>query len=96
MDIKKEVEINLTANDLAEQFISWGDDQQGEFINLIGKHFKESDFNAELQVCYMSNRINKDGKYFIYTLANFVKVQKFTDKSKHFDMLLNSYNSGGL
>lgn len=87
----KEVEIDLTADDLAEIFISWGDDYQGAFINLIAEHFKKADFDAEMQCCYIASMINKDGKDFIYTLANFLKVEKFDYKSKKFDRLINTY-----
>ena len=90
--MKKTIEMDLTPDELAEIFINWGDDQQAEFINLIGKHFKEADFDAELQCCYVSYRITKLGKDFIYTLANFLRVQKFTDKSKHYDMLINTFD----
>ena len=89
--MKQEIEINLSPDELAEMFIGWGDDDQAEFFNLIGKHFKQADFDAELQCCYMSDRIDKNGKDLIYTLANFIKVQKFTDKSPHFDRLINTY-----
>jgi len=96
MDIKKEVKTKLTPDDLAEIFISWGDDEQGEFINLIGKHFKEADFDAELQCCYVSDRINKLGRDFIYTMANFIKTQKFKDTSPHYNRLINTYDEDTL
>ena len=89
--MKQEIEIALTPDQLAEIFIHWGNDEQAEFINLIGEHFKKADFNAELQCCYMSDDIEKLGKDFIYTLANFLKVQKFTSKSPHYDRLINTY-----
>jgi len=89
--MKKEIEINLTSNQLAEIFINWGNDEQARFINLIGEHFKQADFNAELQCCYISDEITKYGKNFIYTLANFLKVQKFKDSSPRFEMLINTY-----
>ena len=96
MDYEIKTNIELTPDDLAEMYIGWGDDEQAEFINLIGKSFKEADFNAELQCCYMAGRITKPGKDFIYTLANFIRVQKFTDKSPHFDRLINTFETDGL
>jgi len=96
MDIEKKVAISLTASDLADVFISWGDDEQGTFINLIGEHFKKADFDAELQCCHMAERINKFGRDFIYTLANFIKVQKFTDKSPHYNRLINTFDHSTL
>jgi len=89
--MKTTTEINLTPNQLAECFINWGSDEQGKFINLIGKHFKECDFNSNLQICYMSDHIDKYGKDFLYTISNFVKVQKFDSTSKHFNHLIESY-----
>ncbi|MCP4648837.1 MAG: hypothetical protein GY853_01975 [PVC group bacterium] len=89
--MKVETEIKLTPDILAKIFINWGDDEQALFINLVGKHFKESDFDAELQCCYISEHIKKEGKDFIYTLANFVKVQKFDTGSPHFNMLSATY-----
>ncbi len=94
--MKQEVEINLTPEQLAELFIRWRNDEQGEFINLIGKHFKASNFNSEGQVCSIAEEIKKDGKDFVYTLANFIKAQKFSSQSKHFDMLINYYPCDGL
>ena len=91
MDLKKEIEVKLSANDLAEVFIHWDDHKQAEFINLVGLAFKRADFDAELQCCYISDQITKFGKDFIYTMANFIKVQKFTDKSPHFDRLINTF-----
>ena len=94
--MKIKVDIKLTADQLAEVFVHSGSDEQAKFINLIGEHFKKSEFPAELQCCYMVDDINKSGKDFIYTLANFLKVQKFSDKSKHYDGLINTYDGDGL
>jgi len=88
--MKTEINIDLSIDKLAEMFISWDDKKQANFINRVGFHFKHADFDAELQCCYMSDHITKLGKDFIYTMTNFLKVQKFTDKSKHFDMLINT------
>jgi len=90
--LKKEIEISMTPDDLAELFIGWGSDEQAKFINLIGEHFKKADFDTELQCCYVSDDITKLGKDFIYTLANFLKVQKFKDSSPHFNRLINTYD----
>jgi hypothetical protein len=88
--MKIETNIDLSIDKLAEMFISWDDQKQAGFINLVGKHFKQADFNAELQCCYISDHITKLGKDFIYTMTNFLKVQKFTDKSKKYDGLINT------
>jgi hypothetical protein len=88
--MKKEIDIDLSADELAEMFVGWDDIKQADFINKVGEHFKQSNFDAELQCCFMSNHIKKLGKDFIYTMTNFLKVQKFTHKSKHYDMLINS------
>ncbi|GAH03341.1 unnamed protein product, partial [marine sediment metagenome] len=42
--------------------------------------------------CYMSDKITKHGKDFIYTMANFLRVQKFTDKSPHYNDLINTFD----
>lgn len=94
--MKQEIEVNLTPDELAEMFIGWGDTDQAEFLNLIGKHFKKADFDSEFQCCLLSDHIDKDGKDLIYTLANFLKVQKFTDKSPHYDRLINTYDGDTL
>jgi hypothetical protein len=88
--MKTEIDIDLSIDELAEMFIEWDDIKQADFINKIGEHFKQADFDAELQCCYISKYITKLGKDFIYTMTNFLKVQKFTDKSGHYDMLINS------
>lgn len=88
--MKTEIDIDLSIDELAEMFISWDDVKQADFISLVGKHFKKADFDSELQCCFMSKHITKFGKDFIYTLTNFLKVQKFTDKSLHYNMLINT------
>ena len=89
--IKGNVEINLTSDDLAKLFIEWGSDKQGEFFNLIGKHFECAHFNAEMQSLAITDEINEDGKHFIYTLANFLKVQGISCGLSKEETLLNSY-----
>jgi len=89
------VELNLTPDQLAEVFINWGSDEQANFFNLIGKHFKECDFNAELQCCYLADDINKHGKDFIFTVSNFVKCRGITNYEKS-DVLINSYEHDSL
>ncbi len=96
MDYETTIKIVLTSDQLAEVFIGWGNDEQAEFFNLIGQHFKEADFNAELQCCYISDDINKAGKDFIYTLANFIKVHKLPPNSPKINMLINSYDGDSL
>jgi len=88
--MKTEVDIDLTASELAEMFIGWDDYKQARFLNLVGEHFKQADFDAELQCCFISKHITKWGKDFFYTMTNFLKVQKFSDKSGHYDMLINT------
>ncbi len=90
--MKTEIDINLTPDLLAKMYIGWGNDEQAEFINLIGKHFKKADFDSEYQCCHVADHINKDGKDFLYTLSNFVKVQKFETSSPHFHMLATTYD----
>ena len=96
MKTKIEVELDLTPDQLAEAFISWGDDEQSEFLNLIGTHFKQADFNAEMQCCILADRINKDGRDFIYTIANFVKVRGISCGSPKEGTLINSYECDGV
>lgn len=94
--MKTEIEIDLSIDELAELFIQWDDRKQAGFINLIGKHFKQADFNAELQCCHMADHIEKLGKDFIYTLTNFLKVQKITYKSGHYNMLIGTCDHDSL
>lgn len=94
--MKTYVEIHLSPNELANVFIEWGSDEQAKFINLVGKHFKGAGFDAELQCSYMSDEVNKDGKDFIFTLANFIKCQKIKPGSPHEGTLINSYETDGL
>jgi len=94
--MKTEIDIDLSINDLAEMFIGWDDEKQAEFINMIGLCFKRADFDAEMQCCHMAEHITKLGKDFIYTMTNFLKVQKFSDTSKHFNMLINTCDHDSL
>ena len=94
MKYKTEIEVDISHSQLAEMFIGWGDDQQAGFFNLIGKHFKAAEFSAETQCCYISGEVDQNGKDFIYTLANFLKVQKIPCSSPKEATLLNSYPGG--
>jgi len=89
--MKTKIDIDLTANQLAEMFIHWQSDEQAKFFNLIGKHFKKCDFDSEAQCCWLTNDIDKLGKDFIYTIANFLKAQKLNINSPHHNMLINHY-----
>ena len=94
--MKTEIEINLTPDQLAEAFIHWGSDKQAEFINLIGLHFKRADFDAESQCCYLAKDIDKDGRDFIYTVSNFVKVRGLPTGSPKERHLINYYPGDSL
>lgn len=96
MKHQMQIDIELSTDKLAEMFINSGSDEQAEFINLIGAHFKKADFNAEIQCSYLVDDINKDGKDFIFTLANFLKVQKIPSDSPKITTLLNSYDGESL
>lgn len=94
--MKTEIEVYLTPDDLAETFINLGSDEQANFLNLIGAHFKKADFNAEGQCCYIADDVNKDGRDFIYTVANFVKARGVSCGSPKEIVLLNYYDCDGL
>lgn len=72
----------ITAEYLARMFVNAGDDEQSEFLNLVGKEFKQAKKRwekgpltaAEMQCCFLSEYINQDGKDFIYCLANFLRL----------------------
>lgn len=96
MEYETNIKVVLTPYQLAEIYIGWCDNEQAEFINLIGQHFKSAKFDAELQCCYLSDHIDKNGKDFIYTLANFIKVQKLPSNSPKINILINSYNGDSL
>lgn len=90
------VEIDLTSDQIAEAFISMGSDEQAKFLNLIGKHFKAANFHAETQCLYLSEEIDKDGRDFIYTVANFLKARGIPCGAPKESALLNSYPCDGL
>ena len=94
--MKTEIEIDLTPNQLAELFVQWGSDEQANLLNLIGEHFKKADFNSERQCCYLADDINKDGRDFLYTVANFVKVRGIPTGSPKENTLINSYDCDSL
>jgi len=73
--MKIQIDVDLTPDQLAEAFISWGSDEQASFINLVGLHFKKANFNAEMQCCYLVDDINTNGRDFLYTLSNCMKVR---------------------
>ncbi len=94
--MKTEIERNLSPDDLAEVFIHWGSDEQANFLNLIGTHFKQADFDAEGQCCWLAEDVNKNGRDFVYTLANFIKVRGIPDSSPKLDALINHYECDSL
>jgi len=61
-------------------------DMYGSFEDL-GKAFKESGFNYEMQYCYIVDSIDKDGKDFIFAVANFLKARGLTSSPKLTTML---------
>lgn len=89
MDVN--VKIFLTPDQLAEMFIFWSDGEQGKFLDLVGQHFKDAEFDAELQCCYLADNITKAGRDFIYTVANFLKVRGICSGSPKESTLINTY-----
>jgi hypothetical protein len=94
--MKVEIDIDLTPDILAKMFVEWSDEEQANFLNLVGQSFKAADFSAETQCSYTADRINKDGRDFIFTLANFLKVRGVTGSSPKFGDLIDSYPTYGL
>jgi hypothetical protein len=82
MKVTNNIENDITPQQLAAAFVNGGSDEQAEFFNLIGKCFKEAEFDAELQCCYIADDINKDGKDFLFTLSNFLKARGIGSDSK--------------
>lgn len=91
MKTKVEVEIELDIELLAECFINMNSWQQAEFLNLIGTHFKKAPFDYEWQCCYIAKDMDKNGRDFVYTVANFLKVRGISNESPKINMLINSY-----
>lgn len=91
MKTTMKIELDITPDKLAEVFVCWGSDEQANFLNLIGKHFKNADFHSEGQVCWIAGEINQEGKNFVLTLANFITAhgQKNHDK---INVLLDKYD----
>lgn len=47
---------------------------QGDLINGLGRGFKfYNDQNFNMQLCYLSGKLNKDGEKFILELAEYIK-----------------------
>ena len=89
-------EVDMTIDQLAELFINWDSRQQAEFLNKVGHHFRHADFPAEMQCAYMTDEIKKDGKDFIFTLANFLKCKGVPSSSPKWGKLLNHYGGDSL
>jgi hypothetical protein len=50
------------------------DNVQGNSINGLGRGFKlYNDQNFNMQLCYLSNKLNKDAEKFILELAEYIK-----------------------
>lgn len=94
--MKKELEIEMTPSELAEVFVNWGDDEQAEFIDLIGAHFKAVDWDSQMQVLCMSKRLSRNASDFIFTAANFLKARGFDWNSPKYDWMINFYPCIGL
>ena len=85
------IEIDIKIDDIVKDFVSSGSDEQALLFNSIGKAFKECDFNSELQFCYIVDNIDKDGKNFIFALANFLKARGMTNSPK-LDVMISAYD----
>jgi len=85
------VETNININEVSEAFVLSGSDEQAAFFNNVGKAFKDCGFNDELQCCYIVDDIDKNGKNFIFTLANFLKARGLKNYSKS-DTMLKIYD----
>jgi len=92
---KVTTEVDISSDELAKVFVHMGSDEQADFFNSIGKHFKSVGWDAEMQVCYISDDINKDGKDFIFTLANFIRA-KGIDNPEKVNTLLHGYKCDDL
>jgi hypothetical protein len=50
------------------------DNVQANLINGLGRGFKlYNDQNFNMQLCYLSNKLNKDAEKFILELAEYIK-----------------------
>jgi len=83
-------EIDVSMEEIFSTFVHSGSDDQAKFFNTIGKAFKESGYDFEMQYIGIVNDLNKDGKDFIYTLANFLKAKGMASSPK-METLLSSY-----
>lgn len=93
--MKTQVEIFLTPDQLAQMFVNWGSDEQAQFLNLVGKHFRSVDWDAEMQACSMVQDIDNNGSAFIYTTANFLKSRGMINSPK-FRQLIHTYPDDSL
>jgi hypothetical protein len=89
--IKMEADIDLTPNQLAEMFVNWGNHEQALFLNLIGLNFRKVEWDGEWQCHSITEEIDNNGRDFIYTLANFLKVKNIPSTSPKFNHLIDFY-----
>ncbi|ACL06281.1 hypothetical protein Dalk_4603 [Desulfatibacillum aliphaticivorans] len=85
-----QVEVNICPQEAAEIFSEWSDEDQAKFFSLIGERFRAAKW-GETQTNYMADCIDKSGRDFIYTLANFMKVRGIPDTSPKYNKLICSY-----
>lgn len=83
--------VDIEPSELAEMFANAGDDEQAQFINMVGKFFGLPAFNSESQICSIANNLDQDGLNFVYTLANFAKARNMECGSPKEHTLINTY-----
>jgi len=60
-----------------------GDDRQAAIINSMAKELRvacRDDRNLEMQLCYVSDKLNSDGEHLVTELAAFIKLRHKEDK----------------
>lgn len=61
-----------------------GDEEQAAVINALAKELRvvcrKDNFDSNMQVCYMAEKLDRHGKAFIRSLSGFVELREEADK----------------
>lgn len=73
------IEIPVSVKEIGVLFCDLHDTEQGEVLNSLGrslvKGFGDA-YKAEMQVCYLSDKLDADGIWLIEQIADFIKIRK--------------------
>ena len=73
------IENVLDLHKIGKSLAHASDNEQGDFLNAFAAELNvgcKGTHKAEMQICYISDKLNRDAQEFILALAEFVKLRQ--------------------